>query len=157
MTATYFLLAERKLRAQRQDTARRAQPRPCPGRAPAPGTKPGQAGPGDGITVTGADLSSLSLASNLQQPGKFNRNRVRKISIVEEEEEEEEDEGVAGGGAGGGMPARGLSRHSSTSSLADKATDRPGPASPQLHLDLTLAFAAQRLVEETRWAADSRS
>ena len=38
------------------------------------------------------------------------------------------------------MPIKGLSRHSSTSSLADKS-------SPSLHLDLTLAFAAQRLEE----------
>ena len=36
------------------------------------------------------------------------------------------------------MPMKGLSRHSSTSSLADKS-------SPSLHLDLTLAFAVQRL------------
>ena len=44
------------------------------------------------------------------------------------------------------MPAKGMSRHSSTSSLADK-TGGGGGGSPSLTLDLTLAFAAQRLEE----------
>ncbi len=43
------------------------------------------------------------------------RPRVRQCSIVEEEEEEEEEEEVKGGV----MPLKGLSRHSSTSSLAE--------------------------------------
>ena len=43
------------------------------------------------------------------------------------------------------MPVKGMSRHSSTSSLADKTGG--GSGSPSLSLDLTLAFAAQRLEE----------
>jgi hypothetical protein len=77
--------------------------------------------------------------------------RVRQCSIVEEdedeeeEEEEEEEEGESEELGGTRMPVKGLSRHSSTSSLADGSSCK---ASPSLHLDLTLAFAAQRLVED---------
>ncbi len=78
--------------------------------------------------------------------------RVRQCSIVEEDEdEEEEEEGEAeeegeSEELGPRMPVNGLSRHSSTSSLADGSRCK---ASPSLHLDLTLAFVAQRLVEDT--------
>ena len=53
---------------------------------------------------------------------------------------EEDEEGAAEEGEEeeGGLPPRGISHHSSTSSLADTT-------SPQMHLDLTLAFAAKRL------------
>ena len=74
---------------------------------------------------------------------------------VEEEEEEEEDVVVSVVREEQAMPAKGLSRHSSTSSLVDtnKSTATASSArdlplvSPQLHLDLTLAFAAQKLEE----------
>jgi len=148
VTATYFLLAERKLRAQRQDTARRAKDK-AGDRKKVQQSKTTTSvesllSPQDGesqvdistLSITG--LSNLSGMSNISTI-KRNFNRVRKISIVEEEEEEEEDSSPDQA-----MPARGLSRHSSTSSLADKSAGG-GAVSPQLHLDLTLAFAAQRL------------
>jgi len=75
---------------------------------------------------------------------------VRQCSIVEEDEDEEEEEDEDEEGEseelGTKMPVKGLSRHSSTSSLVDGVSCK---ASPSLHLDLTLAFAAQRLVEDT--------
>jgi len=148
VTATYFLLAERKLRAQRQDTARRAKDktgdRKKVQQSKTTTSVESLLSPQDGesqvdistLSITG--LSNLSGMSNISTI-KRNFNRVRKISIVEEEEEEEEDSSPDQA-----MPARGLSRHSSTSSLADKSAGG-GAVSPQLHLDLTLAFAAQRL------------
>ena len=61
------------------------------------------------------------------------RPRVRQCSIVEEEEEEEEEEEVKGGG----MPLKGLSRHSSTSSLAE-ITAAGGAGTNLLDLSLIL-------------------
>ena len=61
------------------------------------------------------------------------RPRVRQCSIVEEEEEEEEEEVVKGGG----MPLKGLSRHSSTSSLAE-ITAAGGAGTNLLDLSLIL-------------------
>ena len=150
VTATYFLLAERKLRAQRHDMAKKMNK--------SVKTKDRkhydknqilskQAAPQS--PETQADLSTLSVTTNLAM--KRNFNRVRKISIVEEEEDE--DDVVVTPEKG--MPAKGLSRHSSTSSLVDKpATGGKEsvtklPVSPQLHLDLTLAFAAQKLEESS--------
>ena len=146
VTATYFLLAERKLRAQRHDTARKAKA----DREKKRGEKPAQhlnISPGKGLP--GAALDSLlspndisSVAQAPQQPPapqparvpsiKRNFNRMRQISIVEEcEEEEEEEEAEEEVEVAPAMPARGLSRHSSTSSLVDKP---PGPSctSPQV-------------------------
>ena len=60
------------------------------------------------------------------------RPRVRQCSIVEEEEEEEEEEVK-----GGGMPLKGLSRHSSTSSLAE-ITAAGGAGTNLLDLSLIL-------------------
>ena len=157
VTATYFLLAERKLRAQRQAMAGRAQ-------------KSSRTGGGKNkktdktltpvLNVTSlmstsqqstpesqADLSTLSISSNLAV--KRNFTRMRKISAVVEEEEEDEDDVVVTPEKG--MPTKGLSRHSSTSSLVDKPASTVSsdkiPVSPQLHLDLTLAFAAKKLEE----------
>jgi len=148
VTATYFLLAERKLRAQRQDTARRAKDK-ASDRKKVQQSKTTTSvesllSPQDAETQVDISTLSISGLSNLSGMSnistiKRNFNRVRKISIVEEEEEEEEDSSPDQT-----MPARGLSRHSSTSSLADKSAGG-GAVSPQLHLDLTLAFAAQRL------------
>ena len=136
VTATYFLLAERKLRAQRHDMARKVNK--------AAGKEKVAARP----VQTQADISPLSISSNLAN--KRNFKRVRNISIVEEEEEEEEEEDVVVREEQT-MPAKGLSRHSSTSSLVDKSSasvpSQPVTVSPQLHLDLTLAFAAQKLEE----------
>jgi len=146
VTATYFLLAERKLRAQRHDTARRAKDK-VGDRKKVQQSKTSVESllsPQDGesqvdiSTLSISGISNLSGMSNISTI-KRNFNRVRKISIVEEEEEEEDDSSPDQA-----MPARGLSRHSSTSSLADKSAGG-GAVSPQLHLDLTLAFAAQRL------------
>ena len=79
-----------------------------------------------------ADLSTLSVSSSLA--AKRNFSRVRKISIVEEEEDEEEDVVTP---ETKGMPVKGLSRHSSTSSLVDKpsAGDKI-PLSPQVFSSL---------------------
>ena len=159
VTATYFLLAERKLRAQRHDTARKAKA----DRERKRGEKPAQhlnISPGKGLPGAALDslLSPNDLAQVPPQPPppqparvpsiKRNFNRMRQISIVEECEEEEEEEGEEEDvEVAATMPARGLSRHSSTSSLADKPSG-PSCSSPQLHLDLTLAFAAQRLQAE---------
>ena len=136
VTATYFLLAERKLRAQRHDMARKVNKTASKEKRKDVGAVP--------PVQAQADISPLSISSNLAS--KRNFNRMRKISIVEEEEEEEEDDVVVREDQT--MPAKGLSRHSSTSSLVDKpSTTREIPVSPQLHLDLTLAFAAQKLEE----------
>ena len=159
VTATYFLLAERKLRAQRHDTARKAKA----DRERKRGEKPAQhlnISPGKGLPGAALDslLSPNEMSQAPQQPPppqpprvpsiKRNFNRMRQISIVEEcEEEEEEDAEEEDVEVAAAMPARGLSRHSSTSSLADKPSG-PSCSSPQLHLDLTLAFAAQRLQAE---------
>ena len=165
VTATYFLLAERKLRAQRHDTARKAKA----DRERKRGEKPAQhLNISPGKVLPGAALDSLLSPNEIsqvpQQPPppqparvpsiKRNFNRMRQISIVEECEEEkeedaEEEEDVE---VAATMPARGLSRHSSTSSLADKPSG-PSCSSPQLHLDLTLAFAAQWLQAEEEGGA----
>ena len=140
VTATYFLLAERKLRAQRHDVARKANKAASKEKR----TEKVAARP----VETQADISPLSISSNLAN--KRNFQRMRNISIVEEEEEEEEEEAVVVREEQT-MPAKGLSRHSSTSSLVDKSSatlpSHPVTVSPQLHLDLTLAFAAQKLEE----------
>jgi len=165
VTATYFLLAERKLRVQRQDTARRAKAdskRRVAGIVSQSGGKSGgmkgsagQKGSGDKMGLATSVDSLLSPVdkgtTNTQMEKNKNKrglHRVRQISIVEEEEEEEE--AASSPCLQGGMPARGLSRHSSTSSLAD-ITDKPASSpvsSSPLHLDLTLAFAAQRLADQ---------
>ena len=143
VTATYFLLAERKLRALRHDMAKRVNKTPKSSKEKKVPVKPViVTGPSAPTPESRADLSTLSVASSLAT--KRNFTRVRKISIVEEEEDEEDDVVTP---EPKGMPAKGLSRHSSTSSLVDKpsvASDKI-PISPQLHLDLTLAFAAQKL------------
>eukprot|EP00092_Neocalanus_flemingeri_P024644 GFUD01026729.1.p1 GENE.GFUD01026729.1~~GFUD01026729.1.p1 ORF type:complete len:664 (+),score=198.89 GFUD01026729.1:702-2693(+) len=146
VTATYFLLAERKLRAQRHDTARRAKDKAGDRKRVQQSKNSVESLLSPQDAESQVDISTLSISgiSNLSGMSnistiKRNFNRVRKISIVEEEEEEEEDSSPDQA-----MPARGLSRHSSTSSLADKSAGG-GAVSPQLHLDLTLAFAAQRL------------
>ena len=145
VTATYFLLAERKLRAQRHDMARKVNKTTIKEKR----TEKVVGGGGSSLlspVQAQADISPLSLSSNLAS--KRNFNRMRKISIVEEEEEEEEDVVVVREEQT--MPTKGLSRHSSTSSLVDKSSTssvRELPVSPQLHLDLTLAFAAQKLEE----------
>ena len=145
VTATYFLLAERKLRAQRHDMARKVNKTASKEKR----ADKGAAGGGTSLlspVQAQADISPLSISSNLAS--KRNFNRMRKISIVEEEEEEEDDDVVVREDQT--MPAKGLSRHSSTSSLVDKSSTssvREIPVSPQLHLDLTLAFAAQKLEE----------
>ena len=144
VTATYFLLAERKLRAQRHDTARKAKA----DRERKRGEKPAQhlnISPGKGLPGAALDslLSPNEMSQAPQQPPppqpprvpsiKRNFNRMRQISIVEEceEEEEEEEEAEEEVEVAPAMPARGLSRHSSTSSLVDKP---PGPSctSPQV-------------------------
>ena len=150
VTATYFLLAERKLRAQRQAMAGRVNKssKPSSGKHRKTDTTPSLNIPSLMSTSqqvtpeSQADLSTLSLSSNLSV--KRNFTRTRKISIVEEEEDEEDVVSVDKG-----MPAKGLSRHSSTSSLVDKPASSSDkiPVSPQLHLDLTLAFAAKKLEE----------
>ena len=146
VTATYFLLAERKLRAQRHDMARKVNKTTSKEKR----TEKVVGGGGSSLlspVQAQADISPLSLSSNLAS--KRNFNRMRKISIVEEEEEEEEDVVVVREEQT--MPTKGLSRHSSTSSLVDKSSasvpSQPVTVSPQLHLDLTLAFAAQKLEE----------
>merc|ERR1719309_1291467 len=105
VTATYFLLAERKLRAQRHDTARRAKAdREKKRPAPHLNVSPGKGLPGASME----NLLSPSEASHTSKPQpppppparvpsiKRNFNRMRQISIVEEceEEEDEEDEEV---------------------------------------------------------------
>ena len=146
VTATYFLLAERKLRAQRHAMARKVNNNKS-GRSKERSKAEAKAAAPPPTPASQADLSTLSITSSLAT--KRNFTRVRKISIVEEEEEEEDDVVTT---EPKGMPAKGLSRHSSTSSLVDKpassgvAADKI-PVSPQLHLDLTLAFAAQKLEE----------
>jgi len=141
VTATYFLLAERKLRSQRQDTARHArnQKRPNAGLQPfKPETKTPSATVDSLLSPQETKKPNTTVGITIPSRHGGFRPRLRECSIVEEEEEEEEDENKD---QHGGMPAKGLSRHSSTSSLADLAS------SPSLHLDLTLAFAAQRLEE----------
>ena len=149
VTATYFLLAERKLRAQRHNiaeemnrTAKKAEKKSDKGQI----LNVSSLLSSSSTPESQSDLSTLSLASNLTV--KRNLTRVRKISIVEEEEDEDDDDVVPIPEKG--MPAKGLSRHSSTSSLVDKPSDKSTdkiPVTPQLHLDLTLAFAAQKLEE----------
>lgn len=162
ITATYFLLAERKLRAQRHDMARKMNKSVKKDRKmdktqilnvssllnsnQASVSSIASMSSSVPTPATQADLSTLSLSSSLTT--KRNITRVRKISIVEEEEDEDDD--VVSEPKG--MPSKGLSRHSSTSSLVDKPATMSSsndkiPVSPQLHLDLTLAFAAQKLEE----------
>ena len=116
---------------------------------------PKKAGGGSGSVSTSGGSSAGKSIMAASRHG----YRVRQCSIVEEDEEEEDDEDEDndnedddedGGGGVSRMPVKGLSRHSSTSSLADKTT-----TSPSLHLDLTLAFAAQRLAEDTAAAMPS--
>ncbi|KAL0271505.1 UNVERIFIED_CONTAM: hypothetical protein PYX00_008580 [Menopon gallinae] len=91
ITATYFLLAERKLRAHRQEQAQnRVKQNQILINITPTAKNSLQANPSDTVEMEGLQLPSTSSVLNLPRtPGDAPQGRTRKCSIVQEEDEEE--------------------------------------------------------------------
>uniref|UniRef100_A0A0K2URB9 SNF-related serine/threonine-protein kinase n=1 Tax=Lepeophtheirus salmonis TaxID=72036 RepID=A0A0K2URB9_LEPSM len=123
ITATYFLLAERKLRAQRHDLIKKTNSKEVDMTASFPLTPTRNIVEASRKTVQASCSTVESLLSPEDKQGFSSTGksyRIRQCSIVEEEEEEENEEIIHEelDDIDFKLPQRGLSHHSSTSSLA---------------------------------------
>ncbi|KAK6630953.1 hypothetical protein RUM44_003125 [Polyplax serrata] len=115
ITATYFLLAERKLRTYRQEQAQNNSKRI----QSVSGVPPGKNSLGKAHSADSTPLDALpSLRYTLnvpRTPGETTQGKVRKCSIVQEEEDEEEICSVVGSGQELTPPHASLNRRGSRS------------------------------------------
>ncbi len=111
ITATYFLLAERKLRVQRNDLAKDLRNRAAIR----------QSARVEELAEDESKEESVKM-EEASSPPKRVMGHLRNISTVTEEEDEEEDDEVDVE-----EPPRVLSRHNSTSSIAEVGLPKPPP------------------------------
>ncbi|KAL0822474.1 hypothetical protein ABMA28_004531 [Loxostege sticticalis] len=151
ITATYYLLAERKLRTKRLDTLRRGEGGRTARRPEALSVSRGGAAPGGGAASAGAGrmlLAPPTLSAAPRTPQDV-PPRSRKCSIVREEEDDEE--GSVSGGGGAKADARRGSRSEGRLHLAAaRAAPQPPPTPPA-----PLAGAAAPLTTRPAQLADN--